>query len=138
MKRKFTLAFIAMASAMMSSAYADGYENLIFKSFSGESYSVATQGLEFYFKDGNLSFNNDVRIIPAASLISMEFDGNTGSNTGLVSIPPANSCIITIYSVDGIKKGEFPSLSEACNNLQPGVYIAQKSNGETIKINVRQ
>lgn len=138
MKRKITIIFMVAISFLVSSAYADGYEALVFKYASGESYSVATKNLEIYFKDGNLSFNNDNSIIPVASLASMEFDGNSQSSTVIVEMQTDNISPITIYAIDGMKKGVFMSISEAYSNLQPGIYIARQNNGTTLKINVKK
>lgn len=137
MRRKITFAFIAMASALTSPAFADGYQTLVFKSLSGETYSVKTLGLEIYYKDGNISFNNDGRIIAMESLASMEFSDNQGSNTGVERILPDSTGPLTVFTIDGIKTGEFPALSEAYKNLAPGVHIVCLSNGETFKIRVK-
>lgn len=136
MKRKITFAFIAMASVLMSMAYADGFGTLVFKSVSGESYNVETQGLEIYFKDGNVTFNNDALTIPVASLVSMEFSDNPGNISGVQVISSASTGSVVTFSIDGVKTGEFSSLSDAYRNLKPGLYVVRHSDGSTSKIKV--
>lgn len=123
-----------MTSALMSLAYADGFETLVFKTIKGESYFVETQGLEIYFKDGTLTFNNNEHNLPVDSLSSMEFSDNSGVE-GILSESVGS---VVIYSVDGIRKGEFPTIQEACSNLKPGIYVVRNSNGGSFKINLRQ
>lgn len=134
MKRKVTFAFIAMASAIMSMAYADGYGTLVFKSVTGESYSVDAEGLEIYFKDGTLTFNNDGRSIPVASLVSMEFS----DNLGVEKIVSGSDGPVAVFSVDAVKIGEYTSLKEAYSDLPQGIYVVRRSNGKTFKISVGQ
>lgn len=124
------------ASATMSAAMAaDGYGTLVFTSVSGESYSVATQGLEIYFKDGNLTFNNDERSIPVASLVSMEFVDDQG-NVGVDQIIANSTGAVTVYTLDGVKTGDYASLPDAADSLQPGLYVVCHSNGNTFKIKI--
>lgn len=138
MKRKLALALIAMASSMMTTAYADGFGTLVFKFVSGESYSVNTQGLEIYYNDGKLTFNNDESVLPVSSLVSMEFSDNSGSGSGKGEILTDSTDSVTVLSIDGINIGEFPSLADACRNLEQGLYVVCRSNGETFKIKVEQ
>lgn len=135
MKRKITFVLMAMASALMSLTYAnDGFESLVFKSATGESYSVKTEGLEIYFNDGKLTFSNDNLVIPVASLVSMEFSDNSGVERILSDATGP----VTVLSVDGIRIGEFSSLQEAYGGLKPGVYVVRHSNGKNFKISVGQ
>lgn len=139
MKRKITFAIIAISSAMMSMAHAnDGFGKLVFKSASGESYYVETQGLEIYFKDGNVTFNNNELSIPTSQLVSMEFSNNTDSGTGVEEILSNTTESVTVYYIDGVKVGEYSSLAEACQSLKTGVYVVRYSNGQTVKIKLEK
>lgn len=138
MKIKITLAIMAMAFSMMPMAYADGFETLVFKSVSGETYSVETRDLEIYYKDGELTFNNDERKIPVASLVSMEFSEIPATDTAVEKIFTEANGPATIFSIDGIIAGKFASVSEAYRTLKPGLYVVRFSNGETYKIKVEK
>lgn len=138
MKRKITLAFTVLAATMMHMAHADGFKTLVLKSANGESYSVATQGLEIYYKDGNISFNNDERSLPVASLLTMEFSDNPGSSSAVTGIQQGSTGPVAIFTIEGINAGEFTSFSEACASLAPGMYVARLTNGETFKFMVEK
>lgn len=134
MRRKIAIGVMAIVSALMSQAKDDGYGALVFTYVTGETYAVETQGLEIYFKDGVLTFSNDGRSIPVASLASMEFS----DDTGVEGILTDSAGPVSVFSVDGVKAGEYRTLSEACGKLAPGLYVVRKSNGETFKIRVGQ
>lgn len=136
MKRRITFAMIAMASVLMSTAFADGYETLVLKSTTGESYSVKTENLEIYFKDGKLTFSNSELNLPVSSLVSMEFADKSGGNSGVEEIAVALEGPVEIYTLDGVKAGEFSSLNDAYGSLQKGVYVVRHPNG-SFKINVQ-
>lgn len=137
MKRKITFVLLAMTSVLMSLAYADeGFETLVFKSATGESYSVDTRGLEMYFKDGKLTFSNTELTIPVASLVSMEFSDNSG--VGETSSDSDSDGSVEVFTVDGIRKGEFSSLQEANGALKKGLYIVRLRGRKTFKIRIEQ
>lgn len=138
MKRKITFAIVALASSLMSVANADGFGTLVFKSANGETYSLEAKDLEIYYKDGNITFNNDKRIIPVSTLVSMEFSDNPADNTAVEKLFTDTTGPVTVYSIDGIKTGKFQSLSEAYQSLKPGLYVVRLSNGETIKIEMKK
>lgn len=138
MKRKFTLAFMALTATMMSVAHAGGFKTLVLKSANGESYSVAAQGLEIYYNDGNLTFNNDKRSFPVASLLTMEFSDNPGNSSAVTGILPDSAAHVAVFTLDGINAGEFASLPEACKSLAPGMYVVRLSNGQTAKFMVEK
>lgn len=124
-----------MTSVLMSLAYADeGFETLVFKSATGESYCVDTRGLEMYFKDGKLTFSNTELTIPVASLVSMEFSDNSGVGETLSD----SDGTIEVFTVDGIRKGEFSSLQDANGALKKGLYIVRLRDGKTFKIRIVQ
>lgn len=134
MKRKITFVLMAMTSVLMSLAHADGFEMLVFKTIKGDSYSVVTQGLEIYFKEGYLTFSNNELNIPVTSLMSMEFSDNSGVETTISDSPGS----VAVFSIDGIRKREYSSLQEAYKDLRVGLYVVRQSDGKTFKIRVGQ
>lgn len=136
MKRKIVFVFMAVISAMMSLTYAEGFGSLIFKTVSGESHNMKAQDLEIYFKDGVLSFNNNELTLPISTLASMEF-GEAEEN-GIDEILVSADGRVEVFTLEGLKSGEFASIEDACSVLQPGIYIVNNAKGVSFKIRVER
>lgn len=115
------------------SAYADDYQYMEFTNSDGSIHTLAVEGLEMTISKGNLMMTNsqgEALSIPIESLASMQF-----TNTTSVGIVADNAdSVISLYTVDGVRVGDFHSLKEASSEVCTGIYIVKDSKGRTFKI----
>ena len=132
MKRAFLTLAMIVSVALTNAA---DYHYLVFKSADGNSTSLSALGLTITFQDGNLvaSDGTTQASFPLSELSSMYF-----SNTsGIATVSTArNDGLVTVYSATGACCGQFSSLGEARQQLQPGVYVMRMKD-QTIKIAVK-
>ena len=123
------------AILLMSLAASAEYSFLVFTTDDGETCAIATSGLSINVKDGNIVAENgvdDPLTLPVASLASMEFSENGGA--GISDATTGINGAVELYTLDGIKYGQFDSFDTAFQALSPGTYLLKKADGQTIKI----
>lgn len=131
MKQLLTLAIVVVAALAVRA----DYSYMLFKSTTGDTHSIAVAGLEITFSQDKLTASNSETSIsiPLAQVASMEFS-NEGS-AGVGSIAADKGCEpVAIYTLTGVKYGEYASVMEAMQNMSAGVYILKYNDGTSIKI----
>lgn len=107
-------------------ANAETYKYLEFTSTSGTKTVFNVANLTLVVSGNNLQVTNvDGTVnLTLVDLASMQFFTNTG--TALENILNADA-EIQVSTITGVSLGVYPSLSEACQSLNAGVYVI--SNG---------
>ena len=115
-----------MIGAMSSSA-AD-YAGLVFTDQSGQTTSVALDGLRITFDgDKAVVVNNAGSVeLQLWSLASMQF------TTTLAAVDVAvDGAAVEVFTTTGVSVGAFSCASDAQAMLAPGIYIVKSAHGVT-------
>lgn len=116
------------------------YKYLVMSESDGAKTYLDVEGLELTFVDGVLSARNSARsyTFTLASLFSMQFAQTSGPTTAVSPSPQLpNSSPVEVFTLSGVSRGSFSSLSEMKSSLPAGIYLV-KQNGTTTKITVRK
>ena len=117
------------------------YKYLVMSESDGAKTYLDVEDLELTFANGVLSARNSARsyTFTLASLSSMQFAQTSGPTTA-VSQPSSldtQSSPVEVFTLSGVSRGSFSSLSEMKSSLPAGIYLV-KQNGTTTKITVRK
>ena len=129
MKKVCMIAAVLLLSA--TSAFALPYM-CFYTSGSDTPAAIGTVGLSIDVNDTELTAANtagEKLTFPLNTLTAMEFSWDTLSVGALPSA--AEPC--TVYTLDGLRAGEFTSLEQALAELPAGLYVIN-TNGKSVKI----
>ena len=111
------------------------YPYLTFRSAAGVSKSVAVESLEISFADGKLIARNatDEVTIELSGLDKMYFSAEPA---GVADAFAPVGGAVTVYSMQGVDLGKFPSCADAVSRLPRGIYVI-KNDGRNQKMVIR-
>jgi hypothetical protein len=139
MRRKFLAAVIVALGMVTAHAADEGYEYpyLAFQAADGTVQTVAVESLTITFTDGKLvaTSNGTVLNLTLADLSKMYFTTTEGEADAIAKIAASN-VPVEVYTVAGVKQGQYENFNAARAALQKGVYII-KSDNLTSKIAVK-
>ena len=120
----------------ISAATAADTLQLVFRTAVGSEERFDAADLRMAVSDGTLLVSNGTvsRSLELASLDCMFFEGPTVGVEEVTAVSGNEPA--AVYTVDGVMKGNYPTLNEALSNLMPGIYVVAQP-GKTIKIQVK-
>ena len=135
MKKLFTmLCFGAFALSLSAS----DYNAMVFTMNNGSQKSISTENLEITFSNSELQAksNQTVLTLTLTDVKSMNFGETVTSSVS--SLESEKESTVYIFTLSGIYEGSFPSLSNAVENLENGIYVIRNTEGKTFKITVEK
>lgn len=129
--KKITIVLILIISSFgVSVMNAADYKWLTFTLADDTEISVASDNLRLSYSDGSLQLTSLSvnKTLPVASLKSMRF---TSSSSGIQEIESSGN--LEVYTLQGVKLGEYTKLDEVRNVLPAGIYVV-KSEKQIVKI----
>ena len=117
---------------------ASGYNAMVFTMNNGSQKSISTENLEITFSNSELQAKSDqtVLTLTLTDVKSMNFGETVTSSVS--SLESEKEITVYIFTLSGIYTGSFPSLSNAVENLEKGIYVIRNTEGETFKITVEK
>lgn len=128
---------VIAAVALMTLPCRSENDSMVFRTSDGAVHTLNAQGLDITFAEGNMTAANQAQTItlPLASLTSMEF--GPGSSSLAESLSEITGQV-TVYSVNGVETGTFPTIASAISDLPEGIFIVKYAEDKTLKIIVRK
>lgn len=126
----FSLLFVMSASWL----HAADYNFLTFRQADGTEQSFGISGLTLTFSDGNLVVQQGgtTQTFPLSELNKMFFSESATAIAQPSSVPTA----IQVFSVSGVRVGEFQSAEKMGQQLPQGVYMI-KQGDKTVKVYIK-
>ena len=138
MKKLFTLVAAIAVTAFAASAYSSLN---FYTTEGGDTHAtvVVAEGLVVTIDGDNLIVQpkeGGARSIALNTLVGMEFSDNETSDDETTKIESlfSETGILSVYSLDGLFKGDFASLEEAAAALPVGLYVIETHDGKSFKI----
>lgn len=129
MKKILLSLFVAGLSVSASAAY----RSMMFQTSGGDRHYLDLTGLSISFSDDTMTAVNtsETLTLPLADMASMEFSETSGVET---LTEGRESMAVSVFTTSGTSCGSFPSLSEARQSLDKGIYVIRYSDGSTLKL----
>lgn len=111
---------------------ASDYPWLTFRLADGTEMSVAADNLTMTYQDGKLLLSSGSvnEVFTVSDLESMRFSAELGA---IAQVEGDDNSPIELFTVNGIKAGEFRTVNDARRELPSGIYLVKMKN-RTIKI----
>jgi len=134
MKKTILMLLFAMPLTQ-ASAYDYNYLNL--QATDGTVTSIDVASLKLTVSDGKLlAVNSSTNQEFTLSELSKMYFSSEASATGINELSTSDGDYAEVYTLAGLSKGKFTSVSEAKENLPAGIYII-KSQNKTYKVTVK-
>lgn len=121
MKRLFFIALLICSATL--GAMATTTLQLVFRTTSGATISFDTKALTMSISNNSITVKNNhvTEVLPLAELSAMYFENaQSGIKTPEQKF---NGGEVEVFTMSGISAGKFNSLTEATQQLAPGIYV---------------